>query len=101
MRDETLMERTFANVASWALFLVAMAVAVIWSLFLLSAAATFGFGQVIAAGPWAIAVVTYLLSMPLIFGSIGLLKSSAARRFIASAGIALTVLAYLYVGTRV
>lgn len=51
--------------------------------------------QVVAAGPLASVVVIYLMAMPVIYGAIGLFRSSAKRRFIAAGAIALTAVAYL------
>lgn len=102
---ETTRTTRAVQIASWVLFLAALAIAVAWSLALLGAAGSFGMGQVFAAGPLAAVAVIYLMAMPVIYGAVGLFRSSAKRRFIAAGAIALTAVAYLlfvvFVASRV
>src|SRR3954471_22166887 len=96
---------TTVQIASWVLFLAALAMAAAWSFVLVSAEMSFGMSQVVAAGPLPVVVVIYLIVMPVIYGAIGLFRSSAKRRFIAAGAIALTALVYLlfiiFVASRV
>ena len=76
-----------ANAASWVLFVTALVLAAGLSFVLLEAEAIWGMGQVRAAGPVFVAVVVYLITMPPIFGAIGLVRSSAIKRFAAAAAM--------------
>ncbi|HEY8434130.1 MAG TPA: hypothetical protein VIK68_05890, partial [Sphingomicrobium sp.] len=63
----------------------------------LEAESIWGMSQVRAAGPLLVAVVLYLITMPLIFGAIGLVRSSATKRFVAGVAMLASVLIYMLV----
>ena len=72
-------------------FYVALALSSLLALLLLSAAGNFGFGQVLAAGPIAVAVVAVMLLNPFVFGFLGFIKGTPRWQLIA-AGAMLTLL---------
>jgi uncharacterized membrane protein len=62
------------------LFYVALALSALVTVFLLSGAANFGFGPLIAAGPTAVLVVTVMLLNPVLFGLLGVVKRESCGR---------------------
>ena len=84
------------NVASWVLFGLALALATFVSFLLLVAESVWGMTQVYAAGPAVVVLVVYLVTMPLVFGAIGLLRSTARRRVIAATAILVSLVAYMF-----
>jgi hypothetical protein len=62
---------------------------------LLSAAANFGFGLVIAAGPTALLIVATMLLNPVVFGLLGFIKGAAKWRFIAAGAMLTLLLIYM------
>lgn len=85
------------TLASWVLFIIALTLAVGLSFVLLAAESVWGMGQVVAAGPMLVVVVVYLVTMPLIFGAVGLFKSSPNKRFVAAAVMLVSLLVYTLV----
>jgi hypothetical protein len=79
------------NILSRLSFYATLVLSSLLTIGLLSAAANFGFGQVIAAGPAAVLVVAVMLANPFIGGLLGFLKGTTKWRFIA-AGAMLTLL---------
>ena len=59
------------NAASWLLFSVALALAGLMSVVLIEAERIWGLKQVLAAGPPYVLLLIYLVSMPLVFGTLG------------------------------
>jgi uncharacterized membrane protein len=83
--------RSVVKIASWMLFVIALAISSFLTLILLAAFANFGFGQVFAAGPAAVLIVAVLLLNPVVFGLLGFIKRTAKWRF-AAAGATLTII---------
>jgi hypothetical protein len=59
---------TVTTVASWLVFVPALALSLIASFLILNAAALWGLGRTIAAGPAFVLVFVYVTSMPVVFG---------------------------------
>lgn len=68
-------------------FYATLALSALVTLFLLSAAAHFGFGHVVAAGPTAVLVVAVMLLNPVLFGLLGFLKREPRWQAIAAVGM--------------
>jgi hypothetical protein len=79
------------NIVSRLFFYSALLLSALLTFVLLSAAANFGFGQVIAAGPVALLIVVVMLLNPVIFGFLGFVKGTP-RWHIVAAGAMLTLL---------
>jgi hypothetical protein len=68
-------------------FYAAFALSAFLTVILLGAAANFGFGQVIAAGPTAVLVVAVMLLNPVVFGLVGFVKGEPRWHLIAAIGM--------------
>ena len=82
------------SAASWVLLLLGLCLAAALSFVLLSAETMFGMGQVVSAGPAFVIAVVYLITMPVIFGTIGLFRSTVKRRFIAGGAMLMSIAIY-------
>jgi ABC-type multidrug transport system permease subunit len=85
------------NAASWVLFALALALAVFVSFILLVAESIWGLAQAYAAGPPFVVLLVYLVTMPLVFGALGLFRLTARRRVLAAAAILVSLVAYMFV----
>lgn len=75
-------------------FYAALALSSLVTLMLLSAAANFGIGQVIAAGPLAVLIVAVMLLNPVIFGILGFIKRSPRWHLLAASAMLTLLLLY-------
>lgn len=89
----TVTRLTYAQIASWVLFAIAVGVAGIVSLELLAAEAIYGTTQ-LDRHPTLYAIVIVMILNPIIFGIAGLIKTSPQRRTIVAIASLAIVTAY-------
>jgi len=82
------------DIVSRVSFYIALLLSSLLTLVLLSAAANFGFGQVIAGGPSAIFICAAMLLNPLVFGFLGLVKGTPQWRLIGAGAMMILLLLY-------
>ena len=85
------------NVASWLLFVPALALALLFSFFMLNGASLWGLGQTVAAGPLFVLLFVYMTLLPVVFGAFGLFRASARRRLLAAATMLISLVLYMFV----
>jgi hypothetical protein len=88
---------TVTTVASWLVFVPALALSLIASFLILNAAALWGLGRTIAAGPAFVLVFVYVTSMPVVFGALGLWKATPRRRLVVGLVMLLSLTVYMFV----
>ena len=87
-------ENVLLNIMSRLFFYVALALSSLLTIMLLSAAANFGFGQVLAAGPSALLIVIVMLLNPVIFGLLGFIKGTSKWHIVATTAMLTLLLFY-------
>lgn len=77
--------------------MAALALSLLASFLILNAAAIWGLGQPVAAGPVFVLVFAYITLLPLVFGAVGLFRTTPLRRYIAAVAILLSLTVYMFV----